>query len=980
MKRPFRKTLSMVLCLILVLSTLVPVFADTAMNSDYETHWAKAAITSAVASGITKGYADGSFKPENPITRAEFFALVNNAFKLTQTAPASYTDVTADAWYAPVVAKAKAAGYISGYADGSIHPESNITRQEAAVILSRAKALKAQNGTLTFSDATSLAAWGKDAVAAVSEAGVMKGYPDGSFKPEAQIKRAEALVAITACTAYTAPTVADASSKDTVYDKAGSYGSSTETVTVEGNVIIKAPGVTLQNTIIKGNLTIAKEVGKGDVTLKSVVVKGNTYVKGGGENSVYFVNVTTGKVYVQKDDGPVRIVASGTSEIDELLAGSDVKLEEVNMTGAGFEGITVEKNAAGGVDITLAGVKCDSIDIKAPGVTLNADKASTISKLTVDAANTQLKGTGKIENAVINAGGVNFETKPTKTETAPGVTAPTVTPAPTAPTGGGGGGGGGTPSQTSLASIGAIIGEYKVGAILTAGAIAPAGATVTYQWSRSDTVNGTYTSVTGANVSAYIPGPFDQGKFYKVTATGTGSYTGSVTSAPTTAIGAGTVDLISIGSISGIPQVGSVLTAGAVSPAGAMATYQWSRADAGSAIYEIVPGATAMTYTLGAQDIGKRLRVTATGQAPLFSGAVASVSTAVVAGYPIGLSITDGSQTIRELGQRGQSAAVITITGGDLAVGKTITMDISALNAWASGGLSGDMVNALPPVGTGVGLGYEVTDSILTIKVMFAPIEADKEITLIFWGSATDKWKPATRATATLTAVRSDNGASDTFDLTIDTTKYIASVGPITGNLIQGSTLTAGETTVAEASVLYQWSRGDTADGVFTPVFGATAKTYVLTADDVGKYLRVNVKGDQGYIGDFNSTTTGTVSAPDTTAPTIIGWSFVGDGDVTVEHGEMLTISFSEPMTPNWVSQTEIYKYLNIAPPSFFTGLSGFAQWNGAKTSITFTFDGGSVQLGNLITLTDTATSIFMDTANNPLGGDRTYTIKTGDF
>ncbi len=987
MKSPLRKTLSMALCFILVLGTLVPVFADTAVKTDYDTHWARGAIASAVASGLTKGYPDGSFKPENPITRAEFFALVNKAFKVTEAAPASYTDVAADAWYAPVVAKAKAAGYISGYADGSIRPESNITRQEAAVVLSKAKSLKAQNSAPTFSDASAVAAWGKDAVAAASEAKIMSGYPDGSFKPEAQIKRAEALVAITACAAYTAPTVVEAPGKDTVYGKAGSFGSSTETVTLEGNVIIKAPGVILQNTIIKGNLTIAKEVGNGEVTLKSVVVKGNTYVNGGGVNSLYFINVTTGKVYVQRDDGPVRIVASGTSEIDELLAGSDVKLEEVNMTGTGFEGITVEKNAAGGVDITLAGVKCDSIAIKASGVTLNADKASTVSKLTVDAANTQFKGSGKIESAVINAGGVNFETKPVKTETAPGVTAPTIKPAPTAPAGGGGGGGGGgsgggTPAQTSVTSIGAIIGECKVGAILTAGAVAPAGATVTYQWSRSDTANGVYTSITGATASAYIPGPFDQGKFYKVTASGTGSYSGSVTSVPTAAIGAGTVDLTSIGSVSGTPQAGSVLTAGAVTPAGAIASYQWSRANAGSIVYEIVPGATSSTYTLGAEDIGKRLRVTATGQAPFYSGAVASESTEEVAGYPVGLSITDGNTAIDGLGGNGLSTVNITITGGDLAVGQALSMDISALNPWTAGGLSTGMIYVSGPNGSPATITPSISSNTLTITVANASIAAGQNIELIFHGTTTEKWLPAMSSTASLTAVRSDNAASDTFNLTINTTKYIASVGAITGSLIQGSTLTAGETTVAGALVLYQWSRGDTADGAFTNISNATNKSYVLTTDDLGKYIRVNVKGYSGYYGEFNITTNGTVIAPDTTAPTITGWSFESNHNNIIENDEKIVITFSEPMVNDTIYGNDLFNYLEQIPFTLYAG-GRSGQWSDDRTFYIMLNTGSSAPVGSGLKFLHRNIYPFTDRAGNPVdvvNGSPTYTMKSGDF
>ena len=238
----------------------MPVFGATVSN-DYQSHWAKSVIQSAIDSGISTGYPDGSYRPDQAITRAEFFALVNNSFKYTAASAASFNDVAADAWYAPVIARAKTAGYISGYADGGIHPENNITRQEAAVIISRIKSLTAASGALSFTDTMAIAGWSRAAVAAVFEAKVMSGYPDGSFKPQAQIKRGEALVAVSNSLNYQA-------AADTIYDKAGIYGSLTEKATIPGNVVIKAAGVILQNTVIKGNLTIAKEIGNGEATLK----------------------------------------------------------------------------------------------------------------------------------------------------------------------------------------------------------------------------------------------------------------------------------------------------------------------------------------------------------------------------------------------------------------------------------------------------------------------------------------------------------------------------------------------------------------------------------------------------------------------------------------------------------------------------------------------------------------------------------------
>jgi len=88
----------------------------------------------------------------------------------------------------------------------------------------------------------------------------------------------------------------------------------------------------------------------------------------------------------------------------------------------------------------------------------------------------------------------------------------------------------------SLSSIAAIIGTPQVGQVLTAGALTSSGATVSYQWQSSVTSGGTYTNISGATASTYTPVSSDVGNYLEVVATGTGSYSGSVTSAATTIV------------------------------------------------------------------------------------------------------------------------------------------------------------------------------------------------------------------------------------------------------------------------------------------------------------------------------------------------------------------------------------------------------------------------------------------------------------
>src|SRR5665648_83662 len=191
-----------VLCMVLTLAPS-PAFAVTV--SDISGHWAQTTIQSWVDNGLIKGYPDGTFKPDNNITRAEFITLVNRAFEYTNTAPISFTDVNQNAWYASAIGVAVEAGYISGYPDGTMKPENPISREEAATIIMRIKNLVANPAAVSvYTDASSIT-WGKGEIGAVTAAKIMQGYPDGSFMPRGLITRAETVIALDNAMHYTVP-------------------------------------------------------------------------------------------------------------------------------------------------------------------------------------------------------------------------------------------------------------------------------------------------------------------------------------------------------------------------------------------------------------------------------------------------------------------------------------------------------------------------------------------------------------------------------------------------------------------------------------------------------------------------------------------------------------------------------------------------------------------------------------------------------
>ena len=127
---------------------------------------------------------------------------------------------------------------------------------------------------------------------------------------------------------------------------------------------------------------------------------------------------------------------------------------------------------------------------------------------------------------------------------------------------GGGGGGGGRGSATiyPITAISAITGTVKVGQVLSAGAVTPSGATVSYQWQISTTEDGTYTNISGATSSTYTILASDVTKFIKVLATGTGSYNSTVTSTATTIIAPTAINITAIAGIT-VPAGGAIPTA-----------------------------------------------------------------------------------------------------------------------------------------------------------------------------------------------------------------------------------------------------------------------------------------------------------------------------------------------------------------------------------------------------------------------------------
>lgn len=161
-----------------------------------DTHWAYASINQLCQKGAVSGYKDGSFRPDDPITRAEFITILVKALDLHATATAQNFSDTANHWAQENIATAASLGIAGGYADGSFKPDELITREQMAVMAVKAAGVTAGFGETAFTDNEEISFWAKGSVLAAVDAGIMTGYPDNTFRPQGNATRAEAVCVI----------------------------------------------------------------------------------------------------------------------------------------------------------------------------------------------------------------------------------------------------------------------------------------------------------------------------------------------------------------------------------------------------------------------------------------------------------------------------------------------------------------------------------------------------------------------------------------------------------------------------------------------------------------------------------------------------------------------------------------------------------------------------------------------------------------
>lgn len=223
---------------------------------DTETHWAADAIARwSEEYQIIQGYEDGTFRPDNSITRGAFAGILDRFLKFQAQAPAETFADTGGTYWESAILKLNAAGIYLGN-NGKALPADTITRQQAVTMIARAFGVDAATDTLSYLDAEQFAEYARGPVAEMTARGYITDSQEGFFRPLDPITRAEIVNILN--------NMIQVLVQETV-----SYSSD-----VNGTLMINAEGgASLADMTIAGDLILAPGV-SGPVTLNNVTVQG----------------------------------------------------------------------------------------------------------------------------------------------------------------------------------------------------------------------------------------------------------------------------------------------------------------------------------------------------------------------------------------------------------------------------------------------------------------------------------------------------------------------------------------------------------------------------------------------------------------------------------------------------------------------------------------------------------------------------------
>lgn len=379
--------------------------------------------------GVMKGDANGNLHGERAITRAEFVVMLNRAFGYQEMGANPFTDVPDDAWYADDIRISYKAGCLQGTSATTASPNAPVTREQAVALVGRSLRLKNTPGsTQDYRDENRISTWGRGVIRQATDMGIINGYPDGTFRPQAPISRGQAATVLS-------------NAIGTLVNRSGDQ----KVGNVYGNLTITVPGVTLSNTIVTGNLYLTGGIGLDDVVLNNVTVGGKIVVCGTGssqkgESSVILRNVTANGLEIDSMTNQfLSVRAEGLTSIKDTTVRTSGYIEDRTTDGNGLA--LIKLDGAEGAQFQLAGnikevinrspasflgigggvANKVTVDERATGSTLDIGINGTVRDLNLDTAAT-VTGKGDITSATVNASGSTIPMLPDTVVVRPGVT------------------------------------------------------------------------------------------------------------------------------------------------------------------------------------------------------------------------------------------------------------------------------------------------------------------------------------------------------------------------------------------------------------------------------------------------------------------------------------------------------------------------------------------------------------------------------
>ena len=368
---------------IVTLLLIVAMAFSTAVGAktpeDAAGHWAQPVIEKWMDYGVIHGYEDGSVRPDNGVTIAEVCAIVSRMLGIKEGDVVSDSAISSEQWYFGAVAAAERDGWLA--AEGSdIKAEHPATRGRTAAMLVRAFGLDSEEGEPFFDTVES--SFVREIAILRARNGV-KGYPDGTFRPQDGITRAELLTMLNALVQEVHFGYQDIENRE-----------------ISGSLMLTKPNVSLRNVQVEGDLFLTAGIDGGEVRLENATVGGTVYYAGGAENVLILKECTLERISASGQGA--RIIAFQNAAVRRIDCYGTLAMEEIMNRGDGFG--EVYQNMPGALSVegrvkSLTICETSEVSITETGV---------VNQLLVQrgADGTKIISSGKLSKVVNEAAGI----------------------------------------------------------------------------------------------------------------------------------------------------------------------------------------------------------------------------------------------------------------------------------------------------------------------------------------------------------------------------------------------------------------------------------------------------------------------------------------------------------------------------------------------------------------------------------------------